>query len=695
MKITVIGSGHLGATHAAGMAEIGHDVIGVDIDPAKIETLNAGRGWFHEPELDELLARNIGAGRLRFTTDFAVAAEFGDVHFLAVGTPSGTDGAYDLAQLTGAIERLAPLLTRPCLIVGKSTVSPGTAQRVEALARSLAPAGDGVEVAWNPEFLREGTAVADTLTPDRIVLGVASTEAEKILRLVYEPITGGHDCPLVVTDRITAEMVKATANAYLATRISFVNAVAEMCAASGANVAELTEAIGYDARIGHHYFQPGLGFGGGCLPKDLHAFTHQAETAGVVPAARLLRGVDEVNLHMRSRAVELATGALDGSVSGRRIAMWGHLSSPASTMCVTPRRWMSPCVCTRQAPGSPSTTRRGWRWPGSSRRSSTTPEPPPTPPTTPSWWSSARAGRSSRPWTRTPSPTGSAGVRSWTRGGAFRAAVACRRMERPGARLPVLTSPEGMEPGRLRNRGVAGFVVDGYGSRQVGRPPLAGTEPRPAGPTRPGPAARTAAPTPPHRCPGRWARRSCRPRPGSPPIRTVALAFRPGPAGTFRWTPGFLGRRPRLPASAPHEVGQSFLSTPSTADSAGPRTVGAKIAGSRTPKRTLERVHHPVETVWQWRRLIRRRPGPVPEQVSGQARAHWSGGRPGRGDDELLMGVRLAHRFGLRSVRRRPGRGCSLPVRVPRHAIRRAERGRHAHGIAEVEETLPVACRRI
>ncbi|WKU07130.1 UDP-glucose/GDP-mannose dehydrogenase family protein [Micromonospora sp. HUAS LYJ1] len=328
MKITVIGSGHLGATHAAGMAEIGHDVIGVDIDPAKIETLNAGRGWFHEPELDELLARNIGAGRLRFTTDFAVAAEFGDVHFLAVGTPSGTDGAYDLAQLTGAIERLAPLLTRPCLIVGKSTVSPGTAQRVEALARSLAPAGDGVEVAWNPEFLREGTAVADTLTPDRIVLGVASTEAEKILRLVYEPITGGHDCPLVVTDRITAEMVKATANAYLATRISFVNAVAEMCAASGANVAELTEAIGYDARIGHHYFQPGLGFGGGCLPKDLHAFTHQAETAGVVPAARLLRGVDEVNLHMRSRAVELATGALDGSVSGRRIAMWGASFKP-------------------------------------------------------------------------------------------------------------------------------------------------------------------------------------------------------------------------------------------------------------------------------------------------------------------------------------------------------------------------------
>ncbi|GHJ43678.1 UDP-glucose 6-dehydrogenase UdgA [Catellatospora sp. TT07R-123] len=328
MKITVIGSGHLGATHAAGMADIGHEVIGVDIDQAKIETLNAGRGWFHEPELDVLLARNIGTGRLRFTTDFAAAADFGDVHFLAVGTPSGPDGTYDLAQITGAIELLAPHLNRPCLIVGKSTVTPGTASMVETLARKLAPAGDSVEVAWNPEFLREGTAVADTLTPDRIVLGVASTEAEKTLRLLYEPITSSHDCPLVVTDRITAEMVKATANAYLATRISFVNAVAEMCAAVGANVAELADAIGHDARIGHHYFHPGLGFGGGCLPKDLHAFTRQAERSGVTAAAGFLRGVDALNLHMRSRAVEVAATALGGDLAGRRIAMWGAAFKP-------------------------------------------------------------------------------------------------------------------------------------------------------------------------------------------------------------------------------------------------------------------------------------------------------------------------------------------------------------------------------
>ncbi len=328
MKVTVIGSGHLGATHAAGMADIGHEVIGVDIDPEKVETLNAGRGWFHEPELDVLLARNLDTGRLRFTTDFAAAAAFGDVHFLAVGTPSGLDGTYDLTQISAAIERLAPHLQRPCLIVGKSTVSPGTAEVVEAQARKLSPAGDDVQVAWNPEFLREGTAVADTLTPDRIVLGVASTEAEETLRLLYAPITSGHGCPLVVTDRITAEMVKATANAYLATRISFVNAVAEMCAVVGANVAELADAIGHDARIGHQYLQPGLGFGGGCLPKDLHAFTAQAERGGVTAAAEFLRGVDGVNLHMRTRAVALATAALNGEVRGRRIALWGAAFKP-------------------------------------------------------------------------------------------------------------------------------------------------------------------------------------------------------------------------------------------------------------------------------------------------------------------------------------------------------------------------------
>jgi UDPglucose 6-dehydrogenase len=323
LRITVIGAGHLGATHAAGMAEIGHDVIGVDIDPSKVDTLNEGRGWFHEPELDELLARNLQVGRLRFTTDFKQAAAHGQVHFLAVGTPSGDDGAYDLAQLHGAVNELAPYLEQPCLIVGKSTVSPGTAEQLEHLARSLAPAGGAVEVAWNPEFLREGTAVADTLTPDRIVIGTASTNAERILRELYSPILRSHGCPLVATDRITAEMVKATANAYLATRISFVNAVSEMCTAAGANVTDLATAIGHDIRIGHQYLSPGLGFGGGCLPKDLHAFTRQAHAAGIAPATAFLRAVDDINQHMRRRTIELARAAVGDTLEGANIAVWG------------------------------------------------------------------------------------------------------------------------------------------------------------------------------------------------------------------------------------------------------------------------------------------------------------------------------------------------------------------------------------
>ena len=323
MKITVIGAGHLGATHSAGMAEIGHDVLGVDSDPTKVSTLNEGRSWFHEPELDELLTRNLHSGRLRFTTDIKQAAGHGQVHFLAVGTPSGPDGAYDLSQITNAVTELAPYLEQPCLIVGKSTVSPGTAQTLEVLARTLAPAEEAVEVAWNPEFLREGTAVADTLTPDRIVIGADSAEAERTLRELYAPITRSHGCPLLVTGRSTAEMVKATANAYLATRISFINAVAEMCGKAGADVADLAEAIGHDLRIGHHYLVPGLGFGGGCLPKDLHAFTHQAHAAGITPAVDLLRSVDSVNQHMRQRAVDLARAAVGGVLTGRRIAVWG------------------------------------------------------------------------------------------------------------------------------------------------------------------------------------------------------------------------------------------------------------------------------------------------------------------------------------------------------------------------------------
>src|SRR5437868_4713635 len=242
--MTVIGCGHLGATHAASMAEIGHEVVGVDIDEAKIATLNSGRAWFYEPELDEMLARHLAGGRLRFTTDIAEAGAFGEMHFIGVATPgmAGRDD-YDLSQVFAAVSALAPHLRQPCVIVGKSTVSVGTTAAVTTLVQGLAPVGTGVEVAWNPEFLREGHAVADTLRPDRIVVGVLPGEAERLIHQAYKPITDA-GVPLVVTDPATCELVKGAANAFLATKISFINAMADVCEAAGADVALLADAIG-------------------------------------------------------------------------------------------------------------------------------------------------------------------------------------------------------------------------------------------------------------------------------------------------------------------------------------------------------------------------------------------------------------------------------------------------------------------
>ncbi|KOG87104.1 UDP-glucose 6-dehydrogenase, partial [Streptomyces varsoviensis] len=231
MRVSVIGCGHLGIPHAAGMAEIGHEVIGVDTDQAKIDTLNQGESPIYEADLPDLLARHTASGRLRFTTSLAEAAENADVHFLAVGTPLDADGrTYDMGQVFGAARALAPHLTRPALIIGKSTVTPGTTAKLADLLARHAPAGRDVEVVWNPEFLREGHAVADTLRPDRIVAGVPSRHAETIVRDLYAPI----GAPLVVCDPPTAEMIKGAANTFLGLKISFINAVADMCAASGA-----------------------------------------------------------------------------------------------------------------------------------------------------------------------------------------------------------------------------------------------------------------------------------------------------------------------------------------------------------------------------------------------------------------------------------------------------------------------------
>ena len=328
MRISVIGTGYLGATHAAGMAELGFDVVGVDHDPEKVAALAEGRLPFHEPGLPELLRRHVETGRLRFTTSLREAAEIADVHFICVGTPQGPGGAADVSHVHASVEALVPLLRRPSLVVGKSTVPVGTAEALARGIEELSPLGVEVGLAWNPEFLREGYAVHDTLHPNRIVLGTCDPAAERTLREVYaSPIAAG--TPVVVTDRPTAELVKVSANAFLATKISFINAMAELCEATGADVTLLSEALGHDERIGRRFLSSGLGFGGGCLPKDIRALVARADELGRSESVDFLRSVDQVNLRRRDRVVEMAAG-LVGSFQGVRIAVLGAAFKPDS-----------------------------------------------------------------------------------------------------------------------------------------------------------------------------------------------------------------------------------------------------------------------------------------------------------------------------------------------------------------------------
>ncbi|WP_163541838.1 UDP-glucose dehydrogenase family protein [Occultella kanbiaonis] len=325
--ISVIGTGYLGATHAACMAELGFAVIGVDTDPAKIADLSAGRLPFYEPGLPELLRAHTDAGVLRFTTSIAEAAD-ADVHFLCVGTPQRADGlGADTTHVRAAVAGLVPHLRRDALIVGKSTVPVGTAHELQAVADALAPEGVRVEIAWNPEFLREGRSVEDTLRPDRLVLGVTSEAAEQTLRTVYERAIGS-GTPVVVTDLVSAELVKVSANAFLATKISFINAVAELCEATGGDVTDVSRALGHDARIGHAFLKAGLGFGGGCLPKDIRAMMARAGELGVDQALTFLREVDDINMRRRHRVVDMATDEVGGSLLGRRVAVLGAAFKP-------------------------------------------------------------------------------------------------------------------------------------------------------------------------------------------------------------------------------------------------------------------------------------------------------------------------------------------------------------------------------
>jgi UDPglucose 6-dehydrogenase len=329
LRLSVIGTSYLGATHAVCMASLGYDVVGVDIDSDKVARLSAGELPFYEPGLEELLRTTLETGRLRFTVDYAEIAA-ADVHFVCVGTPQETgEYAADMSYVNTAIATLAPLLTKPCTVVGKSTVPVGTAERLLATLTSNAPAGDGVELVWNPEFLREGFAIEDTLRPDRIVFGVSSKNSERVMREVFAPVidTG---TPVVITDLATAQLVKVAANAFLATKISFINAMAEVCEATHADVTLLSEALSHDSRIGGRFLNAGLGFGGGCLPKDIRAFMARAGELGVDQALSFLTEVDAINLRRRARMVDLARELLDDTFAHHRVAVLGAAFKPDS-----------------------------------------------------------------------------------------------------------------------------------------------------------------------------------------------------------------------------------------------------------------------------------------------------------------------------------------------------------------------------
>lgn len=342
--MTVFGTGYLGATHAACMAEMGHDVLGVDVDPEKIQALSEGRVPFFEPGLPEILTRNIEAGRLRFTTDYAEAAEFADVHFIGVGTPQ-RKGSYaaDTTYVNAVIETLAPLVSGNHTIFGKSTVPVGTAHELQQKADEIVAASLNnarITIAWNPEFLREGHAVKDTLHPDRIVLGLGGDSSnsddraeqqrvEDLAREIYAPALE-EGTPFLVMDLPTAELVKVSANAFLATKISFINAVSELCEIVGADVTALADAIGMDDRIGRKFLGAGLGFGGGCLPKDIRAFMARAGELGADQALTFLREVDAINMRRREKTVELARQTLGGSLIGRNVTVLGAAFKPNS-----------------------------------------------------------------------------------------------------------------------------------------------------------------------------------------------------------------------------------------------------------------------------------------------------------------------------------------------------------------------------
>jgi len=328
MKVSVIGLGYLGATHAVAMAKIGHQVLGIEPNQAKIESLKAGKAGFYEPGLDQALAEQIASGRLTFQSAHDESSKAVDVHFICVGTPQ-TKGslAADTSYLHSAIADVSKYLREDALVVGKSTVPVGTAALLTE--ELLAATGfSAVNLAWNPEFLREGTALEDSLRPDRLVVGVTNQRSEDLLRQVFEPMIAS-GIPFLVTDLATAELVKAAANAFLATKISFINAMAEIAEVSGADASQLAKAIGYDERIGNKFLRNGVGFGGGCLPKDIRALMARAEELGVGESVAYLKEIDKINIRRRDRVIALLEAEL-GTLKSKRVLVLGAAFKPDS-----------------------------------------------------------------------------------------------------------------------------------------------------------------------------------------------------------------------------------------------------------------------------------------------------------------------------------------------------------------------------
>ena len=325
-KISVIGTGYLGATHATCISSMGFTVVGIDTSAEKISALSQGKVPFYEPGLEELLQREIATGRLTFSTDFSKITD-ADIHFICVGTPQQNNSlAADLTYVNSAIDAVAPYAKPGSLVVGKSTVPVGTAAALRERLQKVNPA---VDLAWNPEFLREGFALEDTLHPNRLVVGVVNDEAEMKLKEVYRKNLD-EGTPWIRADLPTSELVKVAANSFLATKISFINAMAEICEAAGGDVTVLAKAIGYDPRIGNRFLQAGIGFGGGCLPKDIRAFMARAQELGADQALEFLREIDSINLRARQRVIDLVRRDLGEDLTQRKIAVLGAAFKPDS-----------------------------------------------------------------------------------------------------------------------------------------------------------------------------------------------------------------------------------------------------------------------------------------------------------------------------------------------------------------------------